>query len=266
MWTPIGHRSASLGSGWVRSLGSRCILWHCDKSLSASGVTGRAAESLSRFFNEAWPGPASLTREENSAGHHPVQQWCGIQCCTSIPAANPAYDIIVLFMMYHMIVLWYHYEIMVHIISMISLVWYEQWYHSRTTTIMISSGARFQMVGINPWLQIHSFCQNRAKCDRTPDPTDGLLAVSRWDKTYIMMLQMILIFHDMQLINTLSLASFLLWMPYWESEPNELQFSLKFSLKMILLRICWKKCIYFVAFCLYADHSPWFTTSSHSIH
>ena len=50
---------------------------------------------------------------------------------------------------------------------------------------MISSGARFQMVGINPSLQIHSFCQNRAKCGRTPDPTDGLLAVPMRQHLYV---------------------------------------------------------------------------------
>ena len=82
----------------------------------------------------------------------------------------------------------------------------------------------FSWVGNNPSLQIHSICENRAKCDWTCDPTDEVFSS-------------VLMRQDLHLADSsylpwyeayersLSLSSHFLLMPCWEGEPKQRQFS-----------------------------------------
>ena len=83
--------------------------------------------------------------------------------------------------------------------------------------------------------------------------------LSWWDKTY--MLQIVLIYHGMKLMNTLCLSHlFFYWCLARKASPTSDTFSLIFSLKDDSAR---KNCVEFVACCLYTDCSSWFPTHHH---
>ena len=85
--------------------------------------------------------------------------------------------------------------------------------------------------------------------------------LSWWDKTY--MLQIVLIYHGMKLMNTLCLSHlFCYWCLARKASPISDTFSLIFSLKDDSAR---KNRVEFVACCLYTDCSSWFPTHHHLV-
>ena len=91
-----------------------------------------------------------------------------------------------------------------------------------------------------------------------PNPFSPL---SWWDKTYV--LQIVLIYHGMKLMNTLCLSHLIcFWCLAMKASPMCDTFSLIFSLKDDSAR---KNCVKFVAWCLYTDCSSWFPMHYHLV-
>ena len=85
--------------------------------------------------------------------------------------------------------------------------------------------------------------------------------LSWWDKTN--MLQIVLIYHGMKLMNTLCLSHlFCYWCLARKASPKSDTFSLIFLLKDDSAR---KNRVEFVACCLYTDCSSWFHTHHHLV-
>ena len=81
----------------------------------------------------------------------------------------------------------------------------------------------------------------------------------RWDKTW--MLQIVLIYHDMKLMNTLRHSHLFCYQCLaGKASPMRNNFSPKFSLKDDSDS---KNCVYFVEYCQYTDYRSWFTTYPH---
>ena len=91
-----------------------------------------------------------------------------------------------------------------------------------------------------------------------PNPFSPL---SWWDKTY--MLQIVLIYHGMKLMNTLCLSHLIcFWCLAMKASPMSTTFSLIFSLKEYSAR---KNRVEFVACCLNTDCSSWFPMHHHLV-
>ena len=91
-----------------------------------------------------------------------------------------------------------------------------------------------------------------------PNPFSPL---SWWDKTYV--LQIVLIYHGMKLMNTLCLSHLIcFWCLAMKASPMSATFSLIFSLKEYSAR---KNRVEFVACCLNTDCSSWFPMHHHLV-
>ncbi len=119
----------------------------------------------------------------------------------------------------------------------------------------------FSWVGNNPSLQIHSYCENRAKCEWTCDPNDEVFSSVLTKQDLLVADSSYQLWYEAYELS-LSLWSHLLLMPCWEASPTSNNFLQKCLLKDDSAR---RKCVYIVAFCLYTDYSPWFNTYPHSV-
>ncbi len=88
----------------------------------------------------------------------------------------------------------------------------------------------FFWVGNNPSLQIHSYCENQAKCDWTCDPNDEVFSSVLTKQDLLVEDSLYQLWYEAYELS-LSIWSHLLLMPCWEGEPNQQQFSAEMFIK-----------------------------------
>ena len=112
----------------------------------------------------------------------------------------------------------------------------------------------FSWVGNNPSLQIHSYCENRAKCYWTCDPNEEVFSsvLTRQDSDLLVADSSYQRWYE-ACKRSLSLGLYLLLMPCWEGEPKQQQFFAEmfikrwFCSKKMCLH-CWMMSVYWLKF------------------
>ena len=88
----------------------------------------------------------------------------------------------------------------------------------------------FSWVGNNPSLQIHSFCENLAKCYWTCDPNDKVFSSVLTRQDLLVADNSFQRWYE-ACESSQSLWSYLLLMPCWEGEPKQQQFFAEMFIK-----------------------------------
>jgi hypothetical protein len=116
-------------------------------------------------------------------------------------------------------------------------------------------------LGTIPHSRLTSFVIIRESATRCVILLMDFSLLSWWDTTY--MLQIVLIYSGMKLINTLCISPLVC---YWWVAGVACPMSDTFSPKVLLNKHSVRKfCVYFVSCCLHADYSSWQPTYSHSV-